>query len=147
MMELPWRWMYDRMPCERCGTIYVVTGPEWQMPEDMDGEPIAPRLRQLLAELSRISGSPEKFTLAQEVAATEELLRFLMSTEGRTTANFWCVREWTDYSGEDTSYAPDMLNDIYADLGRVGAHETPEALLERLEQFKRTDEFIRTLKP
>ena len=126
--------------------VYKTTGPAWQLPESKDGEPVSPRLRQLLSELSAISQEPDKFSLGQEVAVVESLLRFLASVEGRTEANFWAVRMWNVYSGDSTDYAPDALNDIYGDLDLVvvAAEDaeggtTPEQLLERLQQFKREE--------
>jgi len=136
-------WLGRSLECGHCGVVYTATGPAWQIPQSQGGEPVSPRLGQLLSELSAISKEPDKFDLRQEVAAVESLLRFLASPEGRTDANVWAVRMWNVYSGDGTDYAPDALNDVYEGLGlvgvdaeAVGAGTTPEQLLERLQQFK-----------
>lgn len=137
-------WLGNWLKCGQCGVRYPITGPAWQLPESKDGEPVLPRLRQLLSELSAIHHVPDKFSLGQELAVMESLLRFLAS-EGRTDANLWAVRMWCAYSGDGTDYAPDALNDIYEDLGSVGIDAvdeqngaTPAHLLERLREFKRS---------
>jgi hypothetical protein len=136
-------WIGEPLKCAECGVVYRITGPAWQIPENKDVEPISPRLREMLSELSAISCEPDRFSLAEELAACEALLRFLAS-DGGTPANLWAVRMWCAYSDDNTDYAPDALNDIYADLGLVGidavdekAGTTPAQLLERLLQFKR----------
>jgi len=135
-------WIGDSLKCVQCGTTYQITGPAWEIPESKDGEPVSPQLREMLSKLSAISREPEKFSLAQELAACESLLRFLAG-EGGTPANLWAVCMWCAYSDDNTDYAPDALNDIYEALGIVGNDAidekvgcTPAQLLDRLLQFK-----------
>lgn len=134
------------LKCGQCGVVYPITGPAWQIPESKDGASVSRRLRQLLSDLSAIQREPEQFSLGQEVAVMEALLRYLTSEEGRTVANLWAVCMWCAYSRESTDYAPDALNDIYEDLGIVGTDAedeasgtTPEQLLARLLQFQRDE--------
>src|SRR5437763_380389 len=113
---------------------------DWHIPPQKDQEPISPSVRQLLYDLSLIGRSPEVNSLALEVATLEELFRLLGLPEGRTSGNFWAVREWIDRSGEmeeNSDHAPDELIDIYGEMGWIDdsatAREngtTPEQLLE-----------------
>jgi len=136
-------WIGDSLKCAECGVIYRITGPAWQIPESKDGEPVSPELRKMLSRLSAISREPDKFSLAEELAACKTLLRFLAS-EGGTHANLWAVCMWCAYADDSTDHAPDALKDIYEDLGIVGIDAvdekvgtTPAQLLERLLQLKR----------
>jgi len=85
---------------------------------------------------------PDKYNLGQEVAVVESLLRLLASDEGRDDPTLWAFRQWCAYGGNETSYAPDALNDIYEELDAVGLDGgtgTAAELLARLERFKRDE--------
>lgn len=138
----PRPWTCRGVICQQCQKEFFPALPPWQVPESRAGVPVSPRLRQILSDLSAIMDEPDKHGLGQEVAVVESLLRLLASDEGRDGTNLWAFHQWCAYGGNDTSYAPDALNDIYEELDSIGLdgdHGTAQELLTRLEKLKRDE--------
>jgi hypothetical protein len=115
-----------------------------------NGESVSEELRPLLQQVyERLVKQPPP-DLQEIKDALENLLSYLTTPAGRTSANcvatdlFFCLEDW----GVDWEYLPELLTDIIGDMGGA-LHDTisspeiarnfdslPEQLLERVRQWK-----------
>lgn len=120
------------------------------IPDNHEGEPVSPELAPLLR---RVNAEVERpgLQVAPLIEALRDLLNFLSSPTGRTSANCWTTdlffmndEHWSERQWE---HLPEPLQDILADMAgalhdtvdypdvALNFDSTPEQLLARLEVF------------